>query len=329
MSVMLGLLENETLKILRRKRFTLILCILAAILGLATFGQNRQLKFRALNNPSGDWRPAVEKRVADMERQLAARRTPESFRPLIRFESGRLKYYLARGINPNEVTGPLFAFGFAGIASALLVPLLVTVFGADIVSSEFTEGTVSLLLTRPVARWKILVSKFIAMVLFCSLTAVAALVLSWAISGIAFGWQGWGAPVLSGFRLSAEGFDPSAVREVPLWQESIAAYGLTWFSAVTVGTMTLLFSVVFRSAAAAMGTMMATLIAGSILARVASDWEGAKWFFVTNLPLPSFYAGIPPPFAGMTLGFSVSVLAAWAVAATATAFFLFTRRDVS
>ena len=47
-------------------------------------------------------------------------------------------------------------------------------------------------------------------------------------------------------------------------------------------------------------------VRGTILSRVASDWDFAKWFFVTNLPLPDFYAGMPTPFAGMTLFFNRS-----------------------
>jgi ABC-2 type transport system permease protein len=78
-----------------------------------------------------------------------------------------------------------------------------------------------------------------------------------------------------------------------------------------------------------MGTMMATLVGGTILSRIASDWDGAKWFFVTNLPLPDFYAGMPTPFEGMTLAFSVRVLFGWALFALALAFVLFTRRDVT
>ena len=85
---------------------------------------------------------------------------------------------------------------------------------------------------------------------------------------------------------------------LPLWQDTFAAWGLAWFSALAVGSITLLLSVVFRSAAAAMGTMMATLVGGTILSRVASDWDGAKWFFVTNLPLPDFYAGMPDAVRG-------------------------------
>jgi ABC-2 type transport system permease protein len=227
----------------------------------------------------------------------------------------------------------MFTRGFAGVGSVLLIPLLIAVFGADLVSSEFAEGTITLLLTRPVARWKVLLSKVVAMTLFTTLTLLAAFFLAWGISGFAFGWSGWGAPVLTGFRLSgpsaSAAFDLTGVRMVPLWQDTYAAWGLAWFSALAVGSITLLLSVVFRSAAAAMGTMMATLVGGTILSRVASDWDGAKWFFVTNLPLPDFYAGLPTPFEGMTLAFSVWVLVAWAAAALLAAFLLFTRRDVT
>ena len=190
----------------------------------------------------------------------------------------------------------------------------------------------TLLLTRPVARWKVLLSKLIAMILFTTLTLLAAFVLAWGISGVAFGWSGWGAPMLTGFRLGSgtgAAFDLTGVRILPLWQDALAAWGLAWVSALAVGAVTLLLSVLFRSAAAAMGTMMATLVAGTILSRIASDWDGAKWFFVTNLPLPEFYAGMPAPFEGMTLAFSTYVLAGWAVAATAVAFLVFTRRDVT
>ncbi len=333
MRVMLGLIENECLKILRRRRFRIVLIVLAALLCLVVFAQNRQLRNQRRDHPERDWRAQVEKRASDLERQMNQRRSiPENWKRWMRYESGRLRYYLSKNLNPNELTGPAFTRGFAGVGSVLLIPLLIAVFGADLVSSEFAEGTITLLLTRPVARWKVLLSKVVAMMLFTTLTLLAAFFLAWGISGVAFGWSGWGAPMLTGFRLgpgAAGGFDLSNVRNLPLWQDTFAAWGLAWFSALAVGSITLLLSVVFRSAAAAMGTMMATLVGGTILSRVASDWDGAKWFFVTNLPLPDFYAGMPTPFEGMTLTFSVWVLLAWAAASLVAAFLLFMRRDVT
>jgi len=70
------------------------------------------------------------------------------------------------------------------------------------------------------------------------------------------------------------------------------------------------------------------LIAGTILPRVASTWEAQKYLFVTNLPLPDYYSGSPPPIPGITLTFSVGVLTLWAVAALVVAFGVFVRRDV-
>lgn len=334
MRVMLGLIENEALKILRRKRFRIVLIVLAALLCVVVFAQNRQQLNQRRDHPERDWRAQVEKRAGDLERQMNQRRgIPEQWKRWMRYESGRLRYYLSKNLDPNQLTGPVFTRAFAGVGSVLLIPLLIAVFGADLVSSEFAEGTITLLLTRPVARWKILLSKVVAMILFTTLTLLAAFFLAWGISGVAFGWSGWEAPILTGFRLGgaspAAGFDLSGVRIVSLWQDTFAAWGLAWFSALAVGSITLLLSVVFRSAAAAMGTMMATLVGGTILSRVASDWDGAKWFFVTNLPLPDYYAGLPTPFEGMTLTFSALVLLAWALAALTAAFVLFTRRDVT
>ena len=327
--VLFGLVENETLKVLRRKRLRIVLLVLGLILTLVVFAQARQRRNERKDNPTADWRASVEKRATELDRRMQQRRIPEGWARWMKFEAGRLRYHLEKNIDPDQLSGPLFARGFAGIGSVLLIPLLIAVIGSDLVSSEFSEGTITLLLTRPVARWKVLLSKYITGLLFTTLTLLAAFLLAWGISGLAFGFRGWGAPVLAGFKFGAAGFDPAGVRVVSLWQDTLAAYGLAWISAVAVSSITLLLSVVFRSTAAAMGTMMATLIGGTILSRVASDWDGAKWFFVTNLPLPDFYAGMPTPFANMTLAFSVEVLAAWSVVAVAVAFIVFARRDVT
>ena len=77
-------------------------------------------------------------------------------------------------------------------------------------------------------------------------------------------------------------------------------FGLAWFAMLCVGAIGLLTSVLLRSTAAAMGTMLAALIAGTILPRLASQWEAQKFLFVTCLPLPDYYSGSPPPIPGLT-----------------------------
>ena len=66
-------------------------------------------------------------------------------------------------------------------------------------------------------------------------------------------------------------FDTTSVKTIALWQDTIAAYGLAWASALAVGAVTLLLSVIFRSTAAAMGTMMATLVGGKLMTTALAD----------------------------------------------------------
>ena len=319
-----GLVENEILKIARQRRFRVVVLILVALIGLIVFAQSRgRTKFL-----KKDWRVETQERMAGLQNWLRSGRVVGSGQRWAQFELARLQYHLDRDINPEAMSGPLFARGFANAASFLLLPLLAIVFASDIVSAEFQQGTIKLLLTRPVGRATVLASKLAALGLAITLTVLLGGIVAYLFGGIAYGYAGWDAPVLTGFRVGGETFDTSAVRSIALWKETILVYGLAWFAMLCVGAIALLTSVLLRSTAASMGTMVAALIAGSILPRLAPSWEAQKYLFVTNLPLPDYYSGSPPPIPGLTIGVAVAVLAAWAVGALAVAFTVFVRRDV-
>lgn len=321
----LPLVENEVLKLLKQRRFRVVFLILVALIGLIVFAQSRGRERFLVGK---DWRIRVQERIAGMQNAVRSGRMPKSAERWTRFELSRLQYHIDRNINPDVISGPLFVRLFANAASYLLLPLLALVFGSDIVSSEFAQGTIKLLLTRPVGRARVLASKLVALTLAITVMVLVGGVVAYGFGGIAFGFRGWGAPVLTGFRLSGDVFDVSAVRTLVLWKDAVLVAGLAWFAALVVGALALLTSVLLRSTAASMGTMFAALIAGTILPRVASSWEAQKYLFVTNLPLPDYYSGSPPPIPGITLGFSVLILTIWAVGAIAVAFGVFLRRDV-
>jgi ABC-2 type transport system permease protein len=318
------LVENEVLKLLKRRRFRVALLILIALNGLIVFATVQSRDRR----PRRDWRIEAQERVARMQNWERSRRLPPTQLRWVKYEIARVQYHLDRNVDPEAISGPLFARGFSSASSYLLFPLLAILFAADIVSSEFAQGTIKLLLTRPVGRARVLSSKFAALVVAITLTITLGGVVAYLFGGLAFGYRGWGAPVLAGFRLIGDVFDPESVRSLPLWKDTLLSFGLAWYSALAVGAIAFLTSVVLRSTAAAMGTMLAALIAGTILPRVAPTWEAQRYLFVTNLPLPDYYSGSPAPITGMTVPFSVAVLAVWAVAAALVAYAVFLRRDV-
>ncbi len=321
----LPLVENEVLKLLRRRRFLLALLILIGLLGLIVYGQS---KVRERVFDQKDWHVRAQERIASMQNAVRSGRMPKTAERWTRFEISRVQYYLDRNIDPDAISGPLFARGFANAASYLLLPLLALVFASDIVSSEFGQGTIKLLLTRPVARARVLTSKLVALILAITISVLSGGIVAYALGGLAFGYRGWGAPILTGFRLSGDTVDVSSVRSVRLWQDAVVVFGLAWFATLAVGMLAFLTSVLLRSTAAAMGTMFAALIAGTILPRLAPSWEAQRFLFVTNLPLPDYYSGSPPPIPGITVIFAATVLAIWSAAAVITAYAVFLRRDV-
>ena len=83
-------------------------------------------------------------------------------------------------------------------------------------------------------------------------------------------------------------------------------FGLVWFVAIVVGTLSFMLSVLIRSTAAGMGVMLAAFISGAILSNMVSSWESAKYFFMVNLRLTDYMKGTAPPIEGMTFPFSLT-----------------------
>jgi ABC-2 type transport system permease protein len=319
---MLSLVRNETLKILRRRRFAIVIGILIVILSMVTYAQYRRFK----NQQDRNWRAELQQRIAGAQNFLRRSNGNSPWTKSVRAEIGRLQFYLDHDIEPNKPTAPIFVRGFAN-ASGFLLPLLVAMLGSDIVSAEHAEGTDKLLLTRPKRRWKVLASKLITLWIFATLTLACGAILSYMISSPFLNAHGWTAPTFTGFATNGN-FRAEAVRQLPLWKDALIAYGLQWYALLAVASIALLLSVLFRSSAAAIGTMMASLIAGLILTRLAPDWTSAKYLFFSALPLADYYTGEPTPYEGMTMTFCIVLLAVWSLASITTAFAIFTKRDV-
>jgi ABC-2 type transport system permease protein len=320
----IALIRNEILKLLRRRRFAIVVAIMFVILTLVSYSQYRQLREQRNQN----WRAELQERIARYENRLRRGRMNDSWARSMRAEMRRLQFYLDRGINPEQPTAPLVVRTFANAAGFLLLPLLVAVLGSDIVSAENAEGTDKLLLTRPVRRWKILTSKLVTLWLFASLTLLVGGLVSYLVTAPVLPAGGWDAPMFNGFQFAGDSFKVDAVRQLPLWKDALIAYGLEWYALLAVASISLMLSVIFKSSAASIGTMLASLIGGTILTRISPDWTAGKYLFVSALPLADYYTGQAPPYDGMSMTFCILLLGAWAIAALAVAYTLFTRRDV-
>lgn len=325
---LLRLTRNETLKVLRKRRFTVVLLILLVLIPLFAYGQHVQQERMLAKVGVSDWRAELQQQITESERRLQSTWLSDERKQTLKLQMEQQRYYLDRNINPAETGAPTFTRVFMQFGSALFLPLLVIVVATDLVSSEHTDGTIKLLLTRPVKRWKILLSKYLTLLIYTTLTVTAMGVFAYLISGLFFGYQGIDAPMFTGFTTVNGAIDVSAVQMIPNWKLLLMNYGLGWFSAIVVATLSFMVSVLVRSTAAGMGVMLAVLIGGNILVQLASDFPLAKYFFTSHLRLTDYLNGTPLPIPDATLGNSLAVLAVWAVAGLAVSFLTFTKKDV-
>ena len=305
-----------------------IFLILLVLIPVFTYAQYRTYKTTTEQMGTSDWRALLQQQIVDTQNRLASNRVPEEWKEFMRLRIQVQQYYLDHDINPSAPGAPTFVRKFVEESISLFLPLLVVVVAADIVSSEYGQGTIKLLLSRPVRRWKILLSKYVALLLVTSLLLLIAGILAYLISGIVFGYGGWDMPVLTGFQMKGEHLITDYVHLVPQWKYILMALGLAWFTCTAVATLSFMVSVLVRSTAASMGIMLAAVIAGNLLVQLAPSWTTLKYLAFTNLQLTDYLSGAPILIEGMSLPFSLSVLSLWSAAALVIAFAVFIRRDV-
>lgn len=210
---------------------------------------------------------------------------------------------------------PVDMWEFAANCTHLLfiVQLFTLVVAGDIVSSEFAWGTAKLLLIRPVGRTKILLSKFAAVLTFLLACMTVLLIASLLFGAVFFRWT------------------PEAGSTLSALKHLGAIYGLYAVEVIVMAPLAFMLSAVSRSSTLSVGLSIFLFFSGAFLSELLKMWGGSwgKYLLFANLDLtPYFLGNSAPPFPGMTLGHSLTVLTIHFVLFHLIAWRAFTKRDV-
>ncbi len=183
----------------------------------------------------------------------------------------------------------------------MLLPLYVSLVGGDLVAKEAEDGTLRMILSRPITRFRLLFVKWLAGVLF-SLLLVAVL----GFTGVASAalWFPWGGMFV---------FIPGEVFSVfgpadGLFHFTIA-HGMLWAKAVTVMGLAFMFSCFNVKPAAATVLALSFVFLNFILMNIPFFKEIQHWFFTYHLNL--WQGMLVEPIPWWKVGSSLIVLTAF------------------
>lgn len=333
--MLLVLIKNEVNKIFSRRKMLLITFIMLILVCLFSYGQNYQYKntiskyLKTTDQTENiNWQTLQNQQIQDLKNRLNRPDTPDASKASINIKIQQNQYYLDNNINPITPSAAKFSVKLMEQSIFVLLPLLIIILASDSVCGEFSTKTIKILLTRATPRWKVLLSKYLALLILISIVILEMVVLSLLISGFLFSNWGFYEPVATGFNSISGTLDVSNVIKVTQLQYLILVYSLGWFVSIIVGTISFMVSVLVRNTATSIGIMMATLIGGGFLQMFLADWPIIKYFFVINLNLPQYLTGSYRPIEGMSLIFSTLVLLTWGICALVISFTVFTKQDV-
>ncbi|WP_243281348.1 ABC transporter permease subunit [Clostridium sp. D53t1_180928_C8] len=86
----------------------------------------------------------------------------------------------------------------------ILAVIMVIIIGGGIVATEFSKGTIRLLLIRPVSRWKILLSKLLAVLIVGFSIVILGIGILYVSTGVVFGMDTYNTPLLETVGINIE-----------------------------------------------------------------------------------------------------------------------------
>ena len=197
--------------------------------------------------------------------------------------------------------------------AALLLPLYVALVGGDLVAKESEDGTLRMILSRPISRLRLLLLKWWAGAIFAVLLVAALGVFGLVFARIWFPWSGlfvW-MPSVSIFSVfdTGDGVKHYAVAHLMLVTEAVSIMGLAF-----------MFSCFNMKPAAATILGISFVFVNAILQQIPYFSDLQEWFFTYHLNLwqLSFADPIPWPRMGeslsILLGFNLTFLLVGAAA---------------
>ncbi len=305
---MLKLIQNEWMKLWAKKSSWIIIVLLALIVIFPAIIETQVSDY----DDGLTWQQREQENIK-MNEQFYEEREDTFYQEQILISQYRLDNNI-----PPDYGATTLSYVEYGVSLMVVVTLFTIIIAAGIVSTEFSTGTIKMLLTRPVTRAKVLTSKLVTVFIFGLLLYVITLLLSYLTGVVMFNnAQNMHLVVENGQVIER-------TMSNDIFKTAIYSFGdfiMSILFAFMIGS-------VFRSSSLAIGLTMGISFLGSMLVIFLSRYEFVKYIWITHSDLKQHLTG---NFIvdGITLPFSLTVLAIYAAIFLFISYFVFMKRDIT
>lgn len=206
----------------------------------------------------------------------------------------------------------------------IFIVLAIVLVAGAIVSDEFNKGTIKLLLIRPYKRTKILLAKFITVLIFILAVAITTVILQFIVGGIFFGFGSLSIPAVEYDHNAGKIVEMSILKNVLLTGlGKLPIY-------IIIGSLAFTLSSLFASTSAAIIWTVPLYVLSGLINSFAAYFNVKilKYFITPNWNLAQFLYGKIPEVSGINIWFSAIVCLIYFILIITPAFIVFRKMDI-
>ena len=206
----------------------------------------------------------------------------------------------------------------------LFIIVIVIMIAGTIVSEEFNKGTIKLLLVKPYSRNKILLSKFITVLIMIVFSVAVIVGMELIVGGIIFGFDSLSIPILE------YNFNTNMLEEINVF----AYLGIQILAQLPIiillATLSFALSTIFTNAPVAIALPLLGYMGAAIINQLAIQYNiGFLRYFVTlNWDFSQYLYGSMPLMEGLTPIFSAIICIVYFIIMIIPTFVIFKKKNI-
>lgn len=207
----------------------------------------------------------------------------------------------------------------------LMLVIMIFMIAGSITSQEFSKGTIKLLLLKPYSRVKILLSKYITVILSIFIAFIIMFIIQLVVGGIFFGYDSLSVPIIVYSNIS------DSITIVNVFQYILLNFIGLLPCFLILATLAFATSTIFANTALAVVIGFVGYIGGNMVSELLSSLKywWIKYIYCFNWDLTPYIFNHYPAIKGLSLSFSIIICIVYLLLLLVPTFIFFKRKDIT